>query len=61
MSNSENNINDLRGTNDHWSGIEANYPAGIILEHDMFPLGRDSRLWGLQDPLDVVGRKSLDP
>lgn len=57
MSNTGDDANDFRGTNDQWSGIETDYPAGMILENNIFPPSHDVQVWGPENPLDVVGRK----
>jgi hypothetical protein len=53
--------NDVTATNDDWNGDEVGYPAGMLWEGSMFPSTRRAeRIWGPQDPLEVIRRK-FDP
>jgi hypothetical protein len=56
MSDSNDTIVSLPGTNDDWNN--GNYLAGMIWEGSVFQsTSRDEHAWGPQDPLDRVGRK----
>lgn len=62
MSNPHNNTpNRPSGTNDDWHGSDVGYPPGMLWEGTVFPSGRDERIWGPQDPLDIIGRKTHPP
>ncbi|KAH6633525.1 hypothetical protein C7974DRAFT_452885 [Boeremia exigua] len=41
-------------TNDNWNGKDSGYPAGMSFEGSFFPRGRDEKVWGPEDPLEVV-------
>lgn len=46
------------GTNGDWYGTDGEYPAGMMWEGTMFTAGRNEVIWGPQDPLEVIGRRS---
>lgn len=49
---------DFISTNDEWSGVATDYPAGMSWAGSMFPSApRDPMYYGLQNPLELVPGK----
>jgi hypothetical protein len=61
MSQEKNTPRDNTGTDNRLSQAAVLYPMHIRDGDSILPYGRDTVLWGPQDPLDLIGRKSTYP
>jgi hypothetical protein len=60
MSQEKNTPRDNTGT-DRLSQVAFLYPMHVRDGDSILPYGRDTVLWGPQDPLDLIGRKFTYP
>lgn len=61
MSQEEHTPRDNTGSNDRLSQAAVLYPMHVRDGDSILPYGRDTILWGPQDPLDLIGRKFAFP